>query len=174
MQLQVWWMGVVCEHLKVYLLHPIPTLKPSHQYWRLAWPICLMCAVLGRNADPYNVLFYFFFYTVYTFYKEKAFHVCYMGVITYYDTSISSGGFGGVGGWEFTTCETCNLRWHMTPASSKWTQLWSPKPAMLQSISLLSFPVHSVSSIKMGPSPWPKNAVRRACAPVTQQTLVLI
>ena len=59
-----------------------------------------------------------------------------------------------------------NIRWQTTPASSKCRQLWAPIPELPQSISLVSFPVHAVSSKNMGPSPWPKNAVPVDVAPV--------
>ena len=54
---------------------------------------------------------------------------------------------------------------HLTEASSKWKQLCDPIGVCLQDISLDSVPVHSTSSIRIGPVPWPKKAKRNADAP---------
>jgi len=53
----------------------------------------------------------------------------------------------------------------ITPASSEWTQLWSPIAFAGQSMSLLSFPEQDTSSRRMGPLPSPKEAKSLAMAP---------
>jgi len=55
-----------------------------------------------------------------------------------------------------------HLPWQTTPASSAWTQLFSPKPGCWQSWMKYSFPWHMTSSIQIGPLPganlrWWKN-----------------
>ena len=56
---------------------------------------------------------------------------------------------------------------HFTPASSLWKQLWILVPACVQSISLVSFPLHSTSSSNIGSVfSLPKNAEPIAIASV--------
>lgn len=47
------------------------------------------------------------------------------------------------------------LSLQLTPASSRWSQSFSPQPLKGQSAKLLSDPVHSISSIHTGPRPVP-------------------
>lgn len=54
---------------------------------------------------------------------------------------------------------------HLTPASSKWLQLWFPIGFAGQSTSLLSLPRQPTLSRRMGPVPWPNRAKRKAVAP---------
>ena len=43
--------------------------------------------------------------------------------------------------------------WHLTPASSKWMQLWEPTGLEGQSASRLSVPLHPTLSRRIGPVP---------------------
>lgn len=54
----------------------------------------------------------------------------------------------------------------MTPASSKWKQNLLVAELEEQSDKVLSVPSHTTSVMWMGPSPWPKNAPRKATASV--------
>ena len=44
-----------------------------------------------------------------------------------------------------------NILVHTTPASSKWWQLWTPKPELEHSKSVVSVPTHATSSNQIGP-----------------------
>ena len=59
---------------------------------------------------------------------------------------------------------------HLTPASSKWLQLWFPIPFEGQLTSLLSVPRQPTLSRRMGPVPWPKRAKEKAVAPTGAST----
>ena len=64
--------------------------------------------------------------------------------------------------------------WQMTPASSLWTQLCTPKPLSGQSTSRSSVPPQFTLSSQMVPVPWPKAAFVRATAPVDWRNFMII
>ena len=65
------------------------------------------------------------------------------------------------------------LLWHLTPASSKCAQLWTPSGLLGQSTSLVSLPPQFTLSRRMGPVPWPNCANETAVAPVGQNLQIV-
>lgn len=63
---------------------------------------------------------------------------------------------------------------HLTPASSKWTQLCWPIALAGQLKSLISEPTHRTLSSRIGPVPCPKNAKLIAVAPVPVRNIAKI
>ena len=59
--------------------------------------------------------------------------------------------------------------WQVTPASSLWAQLWTPKPLSGQSTSWSSFPTQFTLSNQICPLPWPKKARDWATAPLREK-----
>lgn len=53
-----------------------------------------------------------------------------------------------------------------TPASSAWTQLWTPMGLEGQSVRAASVPTQPTLSRWIGPVPWPKNALVLATDPM--------
>ena len=55
-----------------------------------------------------------------------------------------------------------HVRLHLTEASSEWTQLWTPRPLLVQSMRRDSVPVQATLSRTIGPVPGPKRAKLKA------------